>query len=492
MMYSILKLINREIQSIMAIRSSDQVQKLCSLIVQHNLLSPVDISIAYQTYLMMKIQACQCQYVLDAANGRLVLQERDDNAHEPQEWSSLDMPAPAATCQWVPFTSEKVALFDPAGAYKGVFDRSRPEIVPSKNGGYIWASKQPFRTSLLLNPLLPLEQVERGPYDFYFPEDQDNGVFLTDRAAGTLMMTDLTLNVPKARLKLREPGNKKALCLAYSPQNRTCYVTDHQTSDLIVIQPGEQKIERFSTPFGCLGNLVLDSLNKQILAILAAPEQEAAILIFSQEDFSHQGTILLPGKRFSTLDDPCDLMGLSPDGKSLLVMSYSDEPALGTPLISQINLKTHQLVKTHTLNEEEKPIAFAFQFQEPQQQDVPDFDDFLNDKGIAPRPQIIGLVRQILTLEEDKKKPLYDQDVEAAMSHIQENFSVQEVQEVSELSQQAVDSLANERFFEWQGRQDMNAEEKKVLVEHLGQLKADEKVSRTNGIFVLNWLKGLG
>lgn len=457
--------------------------------VQHGLAGPTDLSIAYQTYLMMKIQACQCQYVLEASQGRLLLQERDEAGGG--EWSSLDMPAPAFAGKWVPFTSEKVALFDRLGNYKGVFERSRPEIVPSLAGGYIWSARQPYRTSLLLNPLLPLEPVERGPYDFYFPPDQEDGVFLTDRAAGSLLMTDLTLNLNKARLNLREPGSTKAICLAYDAANATCYVTDQQTSDLIVIQPSKQKMERISTPHGALGNLVLDIERRQLLAMLADPEQEGAILIFSLDNMQHQGTILVPGKRFSTLDDPCDLMGLSPDGKSLLVMSYADEPALGTPLISRINLQTRQLVKTHTLKEEEKPIAFAFQHQEPKVQDVPDFDDFLQDKGIAPKPQIIGLVRQILALEEDKDKPIFDQDIEAAVAHIQENFSETELQEVTDLSQQAMKALASEKFFEWQGRQDMNEEDKQVFVERLTQLKADEKVSRTNGVFVLNWLKGL-
>jgi hypothetical protein len=473
----------------MVLRSADAVQKLCSMAVQQGLIKPVDMSIAYQTYLMTKIHAYQCQYVLETQQGRLLLQERED---AKSEWSALDMPAPAFQGQWVPYSSEKVALFDRFGQYKGVQARSRPEIIPSAEGGYIWSGQHAYRLQALLNPLVPIETVARGPYDFFLPPDQDSGVFITDRAAGTLTMTDLTLNMTKAHLKLREPGSKKAICLAYNAKARTLYVTDHQTSDLIVIKPFEQKIERISTPHGQLGNLVLDLPRKRLLTILSDPEQEAAILIYGLEKLDHQGTILLPGKRFSSLDDPCDLMGLSPDGRYLLVMSYTDEPALCTPLVSRIDLQTQQLVKTHTLSSEEKPIGFAFAHQQAKAQTVPDFEDFLEDKGILAKPQIIGLIRQIQAIEADRNKPLLDQDVVAAMSHIQGHFTPQDIQTVTEISQQAVAQMAQDSFFEWQGRSDMNAEEKQVFVERLSQLKADETVTRTNGVFVLNWLKGLG
>lgn len=473
----------------MVLRSAEAVQKLCSMAVQQNLIKPTDMSIAYQTYLMTKIHAYQCEYVLDAAQGRLQLVDRDNQA---SEWSALEMPAPAFQGQWVPYSSDKVALFDRMGNYKGVKDRTRPEIIPSAEGGYIWSGKDAYRMQALLNPLVPIDTVQRGPYDFYLPADQDSGLFIADRAAGTLMMTDLTLNVTKAQLNLREAGGKKAICLAYDAKSRTCYVTDHQTSDLIVIKPFEKKLERISTPHGLLGNLVLDLPRKRLLALLADPEQEAAILIYGLEKYEHQGTILLPGKRFSTLDDPCDLMGLSPDGRYLLVMSYTDEPALCTPMVSRIDLQTQQLVKTHTLSTEEKPIGFAFSHQLPKVTPVPDFEDFLADKGTLAKPQIIGLIRQIQAIEEDKNKPLLDQDVEAALSHIQGHFSSQELASVTEISQQVAQQMAKDSFFEWQGRSDMNAEDKQVLVERLSALQADETVTRTNGVFVLNWLKGLG
>lgn len=474
----------------MAIRTPDAIQKLCSLIVQHGLVSATDISMAYQRYLLEKIQSGHCQYVLETDLGRLVLQERGAAAGE-MEWSNLDMPAPAFHGKWVPYTSEKLALFDYQGRFRQVEQRSQPEIIPAGQGGYVFAVDKTFLLSALLNRLLPLENADRGPYDFYFPPHQSDGVFLSDRAMGTLMMTDMTLNMTRARLKLREPGSKKALCLAYSGETQRCYVSDHETSDLIVIEPRNQNMERHSLPHGTLGNLVLDAQRQQLLILLAGADQEPAVVVYALSDLSHQGTILLPGKRFSSLDDPCDLMGISPDGESLLVMTYSDDPALGTPMISQIRLADHQLLNTHTLKEEEKPIGFAFYSEAPQSKDIADFDDFLEAEGVVEKPLIIGLIRQIEAIEADKNKPLFDQDVESAMSHIADNFSQAEIHEVAELSQQAVASLQEESFFEWQGRDDMDAEEKQVFVERMSQIQADEKVAQTNGVFVLNWLKGI-
>ena len=479
----------------MTIRSSESVQKLCSLAVQQGLVKASDMSLAYQTYLNTKLLAGQCQYVLQAQEGRVSLQERDADPETPDEWSALEMPAPAFAGQWVPFASEKLALFDLQGRFEGVQERSRPELIPAERGGYVWSKKGtqnvPYRMSTLINPLIPVQNVSRGPYDFYFPADQDDGLFIMDRAAGTVFMTDLTLNVTKIKIQVREPGSQKSICMAYDGKNHIAYVTDHQTSDIIVIRPREKKMERISTPHGVLGNLIYDADRHQLMVMLADPDQEPAILMFSCEDFSHQGTLLIPGKRFSSLDDPCDLMGLSPDGKNMLVMSYSNEPALSTPLISAIGLKSQQLIKTHTLSQHDKPIGFAFQHKKPNPQDVPDFDDFIENKGLLKGPPLVALIRQIEQLEADKNKPLFDQDVESALTHIEDNFSREELTQVAELSQEATDAMAQESFFEWQGRGDMSQEEKQVLVERMAQIKPDEKVSRTNGVFVLNWLKGL-
>ena len=149
------------------------------------------------------------------------------------------------------------------------------------------------------------------------------------------------------------------------------------------------------------------------------------------------------------------------------------------------------MIKTHTLSQHDKPIGFAFQHKKPNPQDVPDFDDFIENKGLLKGPPLVALIRQIEQLEADKNKPLFDQDVESALTHIEDNFSREELTEVAELSQEATDAMAQESFFEWQGRGDMSQEEKQVLVERMAQIKPDEKVSRTNGVFVLNWLKGL-
>lgn len=471
----------------MAIKDSESVQKFCSLAVQQNQVKATDISLAYQIYLGQKVHAFQCQYVLEATQGRLVLQEQSDGS----EWSALDMPAPAFQGQWVPFSSDKLALFDASGRYQDVQSRNQPQIEASREGGFVRAGKQAYRLSTLLNPLIPLDTVQRGPYDFHFPAGQDDGVFLVDRAAGSLLMTDLTLNISKARLPLRAAGSRKALCLAYDTDQRRCLVTDHETSDLIVIRPFDKKIERVATSHGTLGNLVLDAKRQQVLVLLADPEQEPAILIFSLADFSHQGTILVPGKRFSSLDDPCDLMGISPDGRYLVVMTYTDEPALCTPVLSRFDLTTRQLVDTQTLNQAEKPIGLAFAAPLPTRSEVPDFEVLIEEKGLMAKPLIVALVRQIEAMRADANRPLLDQDIAAAMTHIQDNFTPAEIQTVAHISQEAAKQMVNERFFEWQGRGDMNAEDKQVFVERLSQLQADEQVTQTNGIFVLNWLKGL-
>lgn len=478
----------------MPITTSESVQKLCALAVQQNLASASQLAMAVQTYIMMKIEALQCNYLLEHKSGRLLLRDRnapDTGLDTMDEWASFDMPALAFQGAWVPYASNKVALFNEKGAFSGVQDRGQFEITPSFKGGYVWLKNQAYQMNMLLNTMIAVSDVQRGPYDFFIPPNQNSGIFLMDRAAGTLTMADFALTQTLAQLQVREAGSKKAINVAYSQQTRTIYITDHQTPDILVINPNNRQKERIYTEYGVLGNLTLDEQLGLIFAILADVSKEPAILIFSIKDYSHQGTILLPGKRFSEVDDPCDLIAISPDRKSLMVMTYTDEGALFTPIISQIDIASKQLVKSYHLSHEDKPIGLAFLQSEIKAGTVVSFDKLLVDKGIIHKVPLAALLRQLEAMEKDKDKPLIDQDVESALAHIEGNFSNEEISAVTEISHETVSQMAQDSFFEWQGRSDMKAEEKQVFVERLSQLKADPKVSKTNGVFVLNWLKGL-
>jgi hypothetical protein len=476
------------------ITSSDSVQKLCALAVQQNLASAAQLAKAVQTYILMKIEALQCNYLLEHETGRLLLRDRqssDQQVGTLDEWASFDLPAPTFQGEWVPYASNKVALFNEKGIFTGVQDRGHSEITPSFKGGYVWLKNQAYQMNMLPNTRIPVNQVQRGPYDFFIPPHQNSGVFLMDRAAGTLIMTDFALTQTSAQLQVRDPGSKKAINVAYSQQSRNMYITDHQTPDLLIINPGTRHKERVYTEHGILGNLTLDDQLGLIFAMLADPSKEPAILIFSSKDYSHQGTVLLPGKRFSAVDDPCDLLAVSPDRKSLMVMTYTDEGALFTPLISQIDIASRQLVKSYKLSQEDKPVGFAFLQPQIKPGTVISFDALLAEKGIIHKVQLAALLRQLDLLEKEKDKPLFDKDIESAIASIQGNFSNEEISAVTDVSVETVHQMAQDSFFEWQGRSDMKPEEKQVFVERLSQLKADPKISRTNGVFVLNWLKGL-
>lgn len=478
----------------MPITTSESVQRLCALAVEQNLASASQLALAVQTYILMKIEALQCSYLLEHQSGRLLLRDRrmsHTEANAMDEWASFDMPALTFQGQWAPYASNKIALFDEKGVFRGVHDRGTSEIIPSFQGGYIWLNAQAYQMNMLLNPMVPVHEVQRGPYDFFIPPHQNSGVFLMDRAAGMLTMTDFALAQTIAQLQIRTAGSKKAINVAYSQKNRTIYITDHHTPDLLVIHPDSHQKERIFTEHGILGNLTLDDQQGLIFAILADVSKEPAILIFSLNDYSHQGTILLPGKRFSEVDDPCDLIAISPDHQCLMVMTYTDEGALFTPIISHIDIASRQLLRSYHLSHEDKPVGLAFLQPEVKPSSVISFDQLLVEKGIIHKVQLAALLRQLEAMEQDKNKPLFDQDVESALVHIEGNFSQEEVRSLTEISPDTVQQMIQDSFFEWQGRSDMKAEEKQIFVERLSQLKADPQVSKTNGVFVLNWLKGL-
>lgn len=473
------------------INQSRTVQKLCQLAVQQKFADPIQLSIAYQTYLMMKIEAYQCAYALQHDSGRILLQDLKGDNDDLNAWGELDMPAARYQGQWVEYAANKVALFNEKGIFEGITEREESRLAPASWGGFIWVNNKAYQMSMMLNQMIPMAEVQKGPYDFVIPPNQTEGVFILDRAAGTLLMTDFTLNQTKAKLEVRTPGNKKAINLAYSAKHKRIYVTDHQTPDLLVINPSERSKDRIYTEHGVLGNIIVDDSRNLLYAVLVDTRKEPAILIFSQEDYSHQGTILLPGKLFSHLDDPCDLITISPSGKTLLVMTYTDQGALLTPMISLIDIESQKMVKSYTLSDEEKPIGLAFLKPEVKVSEVPSFDEVLLDRGVINDINLKNLVNQIQRIEEDRNKPLFDQDVQSAMEHIESHFSQEELAEVNHISEEAVNQMVQDSSFEWQGRSDMKQEEKQVFVERMAQLKADEAISQTNGVFVLNWLKGL-
>lgn len=470
----------------MAIQTSDQVQQFARLALLKGYIDERQLAQSYQIYLVLKLQALQCAYYDDQSRGRLSIKDRNQ-----AEWNGLDIVKSSYRGKWVAYTSEKLALFDASGNFTGVGERDKPQIFPAPWGGLVWANGQPYHTNTLLSPMLPIDEIDKGPFDLFVPPNPAEGLLICDRGRGTILIADYTLSHLKAELKIREVGSKKAINLAYSARYKCCFVTDHATPDILRITTADRRKDRIPTQHGILGNIAIHDQLNLLFAVLADPDKEPAVLIFSLPDLKHQGTILLPGKRFSELDDPCDLISLSPDGKRLMVMSYTDRPALMTPVLSVIDTTTHQLLHSYELKKEEKPLGIAFAQQPPPSPRVPDFDTLLLEKGILKPEQIQDLLEHMQLLKAEQGKRPLDRDVASAATRLEEKFGHEEVSAIVKASHQVMQDLVSDSTFQWEGRSTMTQEEKQLFVERMGEMRADKEVSHTNGVFVLSWLKGL-
>jgi hypothetical protein len=469
----------------MPLHRREDVQQICALALQQGFAEPYQLAEAFRHFLQTKLAAGTSSYELELESGRIRLRDTGDSG----EWGALDLPAPRYQGQWLPFAANKIALFSPALSYSGVFDRPTAELTPTPQGAMIRYQKQAYRLDTLLNTLIPTTGVERGPYDLVIPPGQNEGVFVVDRAAGQVLMADVTLAELRLRVAVRPPGSSKGLGLAYAPRYRFVFASDYTTSSLHLLNPESREYEAVDLQMGPLGALAVDETRNQIWILRAGEGSPVSLLCFDLESLALKQEVALPGQRFSDLDDPVDVMALAPDGKTLLVMTYVDQPALMTPLITAVDVSSGRVGKTTTLQREDKPVGLAFACTVAAGTD-PDFLPFLQEAGLS-EPQL-KILQQLLTrLREDEQKPLMDAKTQALVQQLEAQFNAQELATVSEISQQALAQMAGDTFFQWEGREGMTPEDKRVLVERMAQIQVDKQMSRAHGVFVLQWLKTL-
>lgn len=464
----------------------EQIQKYCQLLLRQGLIDQKNLYKAYQYYLLCLLEASQAHYSIEQEQFQFTLAGQS-NVFNQIEISRQEN----YVGKWIPYASNKLALFDENCQFLGVESRhEKPELYLAPIGGISWIKNQAYHINSMLHHSIPLDDIKQGPIDLFIPGQSHEMLFFTDRAAGMLYVTDQTLTQFKARINLRKPGSKKAFNIAYSSRFKCCFMTDHQTPDLIKLNMTERKQERFYKDYGILGNLVLHDETDRLYTILADPEKEPAILIFSLSKLEHLGTILLPGKRFSDLDDPCDLIALSDNGQRLLVMSYSDKPALVTPIISIIDTQTHQLLDSYELKKEDKPVGIGFSKPSIKKKKAPDFEELLLKKGWLSSEKVQKMNDDLNRINKPQEQTL-DKDVIEASKRIEASYSAEELDEVINMSEQAVAEMLEDAVFEWSGREDMTPEDKASLLEKMATIAPSKEVSQTNGVFVLNWLKGL-
>lgn len=209
----------------------------------------------------------------------------------------------------------------------------------------------------------PSESINSLPVDMTFTMNRKN-IYFTDRGAGILYIFDTELNKLSGAAHLRPSGHRKALNVTSTADGRRIFVTDNETPALFIIDSKTLKIKKQPLTYGNLGNLISDE--QWIYMIIDKPGASPELIVLDTHNLILRATIQLAGELFSKVDDPYDLLTISPNGKYLLAMTFENYPSMFTPVVNVIDLQSFELIDQIFLNDRGKPTYISFGQEKPE------------------------------------------------------------------------------------------------------------------------------
>lgn len=235
------------------------------------------------------------------------------------------------------------------------------------------------------------------PFDIYsFPEK--NIICLVNRGEGKIFIYNTVLKTFTDEIFARAAGSNKAINLALSPKENKIYITDN-VSQMLGLYDLEQKSYSYENiSIGVLGNIVSAPDNNSFYVVITRPEPSLKQLSF--RDYQEIKEFPLKGDLFSQLDDPCDLMSVSPDKKYLAFMTYLDMPVPYTPVITIIDLEKNKAIKRFSIKDDTKPVNITFGSSNPVGALNKTLKELLLEEGLITPEKIKEVMDNIAKQEE--------------------------------------------------------------------------------------------
>lgn len=125
------------------------------------------------------------------------------------------------------------------------------------------------------------------------------------------------------------------------------------------------------------------------------------------------------------------------------------------------------------------------------------FSQYLVDKRLMLDSTIAKVLDDIKGVpvkekKSSKKEAILDDDVSQMKSEIEKSLKgkEKELNELLEPKDEDIQKFLSDNGIEWQGRR-MSKEDRDSLIKKMAQLESNPEVSKTNGVFVLNWMEDL-
>jgi uncharacterized protein (UPF0248 family) len=208
----------------------------------------------------------------------------------------------------------------------------------------------------------PRQDVSSGPLDLHLSPTQDL-LAVVNRHQGTLALVDLKTFSLRTTMVLRKPGSDRGLHVHFDPGQEQLLVTDN-TSSIGRWQYDGTVLERLSPGAGLLGNSVYLPEDQLLFAISTRPS--VGLKVIRTDTGTLEKEIALKGDLFSVRSDaPFDLMSLHPEGGSLALMTYLNEPEPFTPVVSVIDTQRQKTTQRYALKDGTRPTALCFEALNP-------------------------------------------------------------------------------------------------------------------------------
>ncbi len=280
------------------------------------------------------------------------------------------------TTDWVPTGSGSVFLFHATNARElgeiaWSSDAQQGGLTVSDDYVHLYFGELDEHPYLALSDQLhygqiPMQKLSCLPVDLVISPTRQQ-LFLSDRARGTIFIVDLPEFKLVGSLIVRPPGSRKTLNLAPSPDGTRLFVTDNVSPALLIINTKTLKIKRQPLPYGILGNLRLSPDGQWMYLQSTRPDETVELIVLDTTYLLQRSTISLHGNLFSTLDDPVDLMAVSPQNNFLIFMTYVNAPSMFTPWINIVDLESYQLIDRYALlTDDSKPSYLSFAIAKPE------------------------------------------------------------------------------------------------------------------------------
>lgn len=321
----------------------------------------------------------------DLPAGDSALIQLPGDRSRPPDWKATE---------WVPWGTGFVALFD-ANTCEHIQDIDNlgepASLAVVGDHAYVhtptlWSQGWAARSRTLLYDRIPLRGLGHLPLDLTLGPQR---LYLADRGAGIVHGVETATGRYLGYVAVRPAGSKKALHVAPLPDGRRFYVTDNQSAAVWIADGQKWRLKRQPLGYGPLGHAVLSDDGQWLFALAIKPGPSLDLLILEARNLVLRHAVPLRGEPFSQVDDPCDLLALSPNGQYLVAMTYVNRPKLLTPLVTVIDLDGPEVMFEYTLDEESKPTNLAWWAPHPQP--VPSLVDIIADKGWIDRVALTNL-----------------------------------------------------------------------------------------------------